>query len=297
MPCARCRAVLRVPAEMIGRSVACKFCHQAFRADPARVLVRDPSGSVPLTEDSFLDASQYVVPSASAAGIPIPRAERSRSQSQGQEPSGRILVLEQALDRVLAEHKELQVELRRLRVENETLLRAEREELDQFRSQLVRLEQIRDTIEREQDRSRLGGQSARPFAQGSSGRHAAPSNGHGRVLSLRPLQRPGSVTRAHSGHRGGGVALREALGLLANCERMTDRLVNELKTTQQERDQQRAVFERILERLQDDLARARSEFATGRAPVHSAPGRAADSEGEHGRSTAESHAAAESLDP
>jgi hypothetical protein len=282
---------------MIGRNVACKFCHQAFRADPGRVLVRNPSGSVPLTDDSFLDASQYVVPSAAAAEVPIPRAERPRSQPQGQEPSGRILVLEQALDRVLAEHKELQVELRRLRAENETLLRAEREELEQLRSQLIRLEQIRDTIERGPDRSGLGAQPERPFAQGSSCRPAAPTNGHGRVLSLKPLQRPGSVTRAHSGHRGGGVALREALGLLADCERMADRLVNELKASQQERDRQRAAFERVLQRLQDDLADARSEFATARALAPSTPGRAAGSEGEQGRSTADSTAAAESRDP
>jgi hypothetical protein len=295
IPCSRCRHVLRVPAEMIGREVACKFCDQTFRADPGRILSRDPSVSAPrpLADDTFLDASEYVVPPASGVGIAIARAEFPRSRPEEKEPSERIRGLEQSLDRIVAEHKELQVELRRVRDENETLLRAEREEIEQFRGQLVRLEQIRDVIERGQGRSRQREQASRQWLQPASARHAVPANGHSRIVSARSLQRPGAVTRAHPGHRGGGVALREALSLLATCERMADRLVTELKTTQQERDQERATFERILEQLQDDLTRARSELETARAQAHPAHGPAAGPEGQPGPPAADSTGAAE----
>ena len=294
IPCSRCRAVLRVPAEMIGRNVACKFCHQTFRADPAQILVRDPSAAapLPLADDTVLDAWQYVVPPAPETETPRVRAEFPRSQPHEQEQSGRILALEQALDRILAEHEELQVELRRLRAENQTLLRTGWEEIERLRGQLVRPAQMGDAIEREPDRSGPGARPSRPFRQPASARTVAPTNGHGRVLSLKPLHRQGSVTRAHSGHRG-GAALREALGLLANCERMADQLVTELKTTQQERDQARAAIERVLERLRDDLSRAQGEFETARAQAHPAPGRAAGSGRETGPPTADSTEAAE----
>ena len=36
MGCPHCLAELRVPAEAIGRDVACKFCGASFHAEPAR---------------------------------------------------------------------------------------------------------------------------------------------------------------------------------------------------------------------------------------------------------------------
>src|SRR5262249_15336268 len=73
IPCSRCRRALRVPAELIGRKVACKFCDQTFRADPGRVLLRDETE---LRADSGTGIRRPGSPVAASSGW-----ARSRSSS------------------------------------------------------------------------------------------------------------------------------------------------------------------------------------------------------------------------
>jgi DNA-directed RNA polymerase subunit M/transcription elongation factor TFIIS len=228
MGCPHCLAELRVPAEAIGRDVACKFCGASFRAEPAR-------------------------------------AERRRLERNAPEPSQRVTSLERDLSRVSGEHEGLRAELARLRAEHEHRGRRDHREIEELRAQLDRLAAVQAAASREVDRPvPLVPPAARPGTPPSSMvRHVPQANGHARPT-------PASFGRGRRGGAGlqarpdpGGAALREVIDRLASCEAMTDRLLVRLKSAQEQRELDREAYAKVLERLQEELTRARGDFRTG----------------------------------
>jgi hypothetical protein len=226
MGCPHCEALLRIPAEMIGREVVCKLCDATFLAEPAQ-----------------------------ADGRPT-RAEAEAS-------SGRIPSLERDLARILAEHAAIRSELGRLRAESDDLSRRERREIEAIRAQVERLASASARPEREREPAGTSPfpRPAAPAAAMPAPRRPAHVGGPGRIATAPPGRKPQGAAGSKAG---GGVSLRELLERLAGCEAMTDRLIARLKSEQERRHEDRTVFATVLERLQGELTRARQGFATGR---------------------------------
>ncbi len=230
MGCPHCQALLRVPAEMIGRDVACKFCDEPFRADPVR-------------------------------------AERSRPGPEDLRSPERSASLEGDLFRFLGEQEAFRGELGRFREEIDELSRRERREIQEIQTRVDRLAAVRSAFAREADQpDRLAKPTTPHIAPRSSmAKHlgqahghawtAAPANGRTHRGAAAAKPRPAPVD----------AALREVTERLVSCEAMTDRLIARLRSTQEQRAEDRATFARVIERLHDELARARDQFGTNPA--------------------------------
>jgi hypothetical protein len=231
MDCPHCRALLRVPAELIGRDVACKFCHAMFRANPARAERRRPEPA---------DLGSPESPSAT----------------------------EWDLSQIFGDHEDLREQIGRLRAEIDELFRRERREIEEIRSQVDRLAAVRSAFAREADGPDRPVRPAKPIGapHSSIAKHISHANGHGLTLiaASPPAREPRGAARAKAQPSPGDAALRELIERLAGCEAMTDRLIARLRSAQEQRAEDRATFARVIERLHDELNRARDRFGPGR---------------------------------
>jgi hypothetical protein len=223
------------------------------------------------------------------------RDEFHRLERAAQGQVEHLLSLERTVAGIVVEQGELLAELRRSRTDNEAMARQGLEGIERLRDQLGRLEAFRETVVREQDWSPLLPHQSHQSPQPSFARNSPRTNGHGRVLTTRPPQKPGGATRSSSGRAGNGGHLRETFDRLSNCERMADRLIAQVNATRQEKEYDRAAFERILERLQDELCRATNDFEAARVRSNSATRRGANSAEECGPLATASPSAAEFL--
>jgi DNA repair exonuclease SbcCD ATPase subunit len=256
--CPGCGVALRVPAEMLDRQVACKFCNEPFRAwaSLARIAQAVPGehpalrlSCDPLDTQDDREIHQELEAS---------RAELSRMAEERTRHVERVLSLEQALLQVVSEQQELRGALERLRAENQSLSEHERLDVNSLRAELKRVEAERRWVASEQGRActspHLPGAGSQPLHQIHNGH-----NGNRRVLSTRPPQRT-AVGIGKSGSNGDLANLRDAIDRISHCESKADQLVAQLKTAQQDKEMVRQAFETVLVRLQDALSRARSEF-------------------------------------
>jgi hypothetical protein len=76
--------------------------------------------------------------------------------------------------------------------------------------------------------------------------------------------------------------VRESFDRLMNCERLVDGLIGQLKTTQQEKERDRAAFERTLERLHDQLTTAKGHFESAHVSSDPSTEREASSRADSG---------------
>ena len=305
--CPGCGLGLRVPAEMIDRDVSCKFCNQAFRADPTLSSIPRPPTDPAAGKDAVLDRPDVGAPSTrnhqngngldvwfkpwqrtvpspmgpgehvalpllhhTSGGIPenpdvpaelqVLRADLARMARDSRRRMRRIHSLERTLAGFVGEQRELRVELSRTWTENEVLVRQSRDEIARLRAQLGRLEDVRKAVAVERDRLRRLAQQPQPSPQPSLGRNPTRTQGTACVLTTRPPQHARGATRLPSRAGGNGAQMGEAFTRLSKCEQLADGLMDQLKTSREEKSSILTEFARILERLQDVLSSVEGDF-------------------------------------
>jgi hypothetical protein len=209
-------------------------------------------------------------------------AEFRRLERESQEPAERLISLEQVLAGVVGEQAELQAALRRSRTEHDTLASQALEEIERLRAQCGRLEGLRGTAAAEPARRVPPTHQPHQSPKPAVGAIAPRTNGHSRVLTTRPPQTHTASHRPHAGPGGNGGLLRESFDRLTNCERLVDGLIGQLKTTQREKERDRAAFERTLERLHDQLTTAKDHFEAAHVISNPSTEREASSGGDIG---------------
>ncbi len=121
--CPGCGIALRVLSEEIDRHVICKFCSQAFRVSPD--LLKGATALCPgehAAIGSMRNRSpENTVTSEIEEELRAARAELIRMEQERKAQAERILVVEQALLRVLGDQEALKASLKRLQTENEAL--------------------------------------------------------------------------------------------------------------------------------------------------------------------------------
>lgn len=161
---------------------------------------------------------------------------RRRNRRLGRRPPS----TEEALIRLVAEQAAIRAELGRLRAESDDHSRQDRRELEDLRARLDRL------------------QAVRPPTLVSP--PLPPSPAPKRSSSIPSAARMGSLSRGAKPAAAPSVSIRELIERLAGCEAMTDRLIGRLRAEQERRHEDRRSFASTLERLQNELARARDGF-------------------------------------
>jgi hypothetical protein len=258
---------------------------------PTRPVEHVASSPVPPPSSAVEDDPDY------EAELQTMRAEFRRLERESQEPAERLISVEQVLAGVVGEQAELQAALRRSRTEHDTLASQALEEIERLRAQCGRLEGLRGTATAEPawrlPPAHPPHQSPKPAVSVSSPR----TNGHSRVLTTRPPQMHRASHRPPAGagaNGGNGGLLRESFDRLTNCERLVDGLIGQLKTTQHEKERDRATFERILERLHDQLTTAKDHFEAAHVSSTPSTEREASSRGDSGPIVTGSASAVES---
>jgi hypothetical protein len=276
--CPGCGIALRVLSEEIDRHVICKFCSQAFRVSPD--LLKGATALCPgehAAIGSMRNRSpENTVTSEIEEELRAARAELIRMEQERKAQAERILVVEQALLRVLGDQEALKASLKRL-------------ENDNVRTQSSRLEDERKAV-KDLDRLRFSALQPGPCAPPPFPQNHGRSNGHGR-LSSRPPQRTAATARATAKPPGERSNLGDAMDQISRCELKADLLVSQLKTTKEARELERHAFEQILERLQEELSWARSESEIARGNLKPSDERDPNSDEEPCQLAAVSHLA------
>ncbi|MGP0062539.1 MAG: hypothetical protein ACLQGP_02905 [Isosphaeraceae bacterium] len=218
--------------------------------EPAAISLEPPPPSAGQDEPEF------------EAKLETVRAEFHRLERENQEATARLLSLERALAGVVGEQSEIQAALRRSQTERRTLISQGLEEIERIRAQIGRPEGPSETAALEQTGQVPPAHPPNQYLKPALGVIGPRPNGHGRVLTTKPPQARRGPHRSPSGAGRNGGHLRESINRLSNCERLADGLITQLNTTRREKECDRFAFERILGRLQDELAAVKEHFAT-----------------------------------
>jgi hypothetical protein len=244
-----------------GSLQACPGEHQAFAIPPAAAMIETRYATIetPVVHD-------LAIPAEPPAAL-VAQTERIQS-------------LEQALAGLSEECNQLHGQLRQVQALGEQTARQELNEIDRLRreemreieilrARLGRLEELRADAAIEPDRTLKPLAPARPAPRSgmptmhNRGGHAA------RLTASKPgpiPKPPGARPVAHAAH--GASPLREIMDRVSSCETITDRLITQLKTALDEREQDRAAFGQIVDRLQAELSRSRQDLDVARRYLH-----------------------------
>jgi hypothetical protein len=197
------------------------------------------------------------------AELQVLRADLARMARDSRRRMQRIRSLERALGEFVGEQRELRAELSQTRTENEVLVRQSRDEIARLRAQLGRLDDVRKAVAMERDRLRRLAQQPQLSPQSPLGRNPTRPQGTACVLTTRPPQHARGVTRSPSRAGGNGAHLGAAFDRLSKCEQLADGLMDQLKTSREEKSSILTDFASILERLQDVLSRVEDDRDVG----------------------------------
>jgi hypothetical protein len=278
MACPGCGVTLRVLPVMLDREVVCKFCNEPFRAcsELTRIVHKPCPGEHaaikqacdhPAESDNDPDIRQEL---ESARAVLIRMGRERLDQVE------RVLALEQALFKVVSKQETLQAALQRLQSENQTLAEHQRLEIESLRTELKRIEVQRLAIVQEHDLMRASPPQAGTGSQPPLTQNHTRHNGNGRFLSSRPPQKTAPAGISKSRPQDDRAILRDANDRISHCELKAGQLVAQLKAAQQDKELERQAFEKVLVRLQEELAGAKSELDVARGYTRAAADRLID---------------------
>ena len=184
---------------------------------------------------------------------------------------GRVRWLERTLAGFAVAEGEIRVDGVPTPIADEAMARQSREEI-------ARLRRTGPARRRPKGRRRRTGSATSPGKQSQRSPQPSPGQspprtpGNGRVLTTRPPQAARGATRPPSRAGGNGVHMGVAFDRLSKCEQLADGLVDQLKTSREEKTSILTEFAQVLERLQEVLGRVdgdleRANVEANRRPV------------------------------
>ncbi len=265
---------------MLDRQVVCRHCNEPFRARPE--LATSSRKTCPGEHVAILPlhdpAAGLHIEGEPDRGLEAALAQLDRMNAAQQQHGERIVPVEQALLELKVQQQSTLSSLTQWRTESQAAAERDKLEIERLSVALQRVEDRCMTLLRELDR--IPGELDRirglPIQNGAglpvpSAPHPGRNGGPGRFSYSRPRQTPTpagiSGLKTAAGERS---ILRDALDRVSHCEVRAGQLVSELKTASEGRELERQAFERVLDRLQDTLRCAKSEFDIARGSARMA---------------------------